>query len=65
MTQIAAGNRQNLTCCRDAHQKIQLIPTTTKSFLTLAQTSTPPLSDDFRTIATGTDPSRWRKRTAK
>jgi acetylornithine deacetylase/succinyl-diaminopimelate desuccinylase-like protein len=39
----------------DHETKIQLIPSTKKFFLTLAKTSTPPMSDYFRTIAIGTD----------
>jgi acetylornithine deacetylase/succinyl-diaminopimelate desuccinylase-like protein len=41
----------------DYDTKVQLTPTTKQFFLTLAKTSAPPASDDFRTIATSTDPA--------
>jgi acetylornithine deacetylase/succinyl-diaminopimelate desuccinylase-like protein/beta-lactamase class A len=39
----------------DYDTKVELTPSTRQFFLTLAKTSTPPLSDHFRTIATSTD----------
>jgi acetylornithine deacetylase/succinyl-diaminopimelate desuccinylase-like protein len=41
----------------DYDTKVQLTPSTKQFFLTLAKTSAPPASDDFRTIATSTDPA--------
>jgi acetylornithine deacetylase/succinyl-diaminopimelate desuccinylase-like protein/beta-lactamase class A len=45
----------------DYETTIQLIPSTKKFFLTLARTSTPPMSDYFRTIATSTDAAALAK----